>query len=488
MSQSNNDSPRQGSPLSIVVVALCILCLLSNLPWGEITDNRFKDFNLFSEILDEGPVQQVAELIIDPALAEAIAQGLDTQETEPEAVQESMSVAVDAVARIDTVSTATLVDQSGEEPLVAVEKPIFTPRVDGRLIIEDYGDGSAAAHLRTAAAKGTLRCAMIGDSYIEGDILAGNIREKLRDRFGGAGVGYVPMTSAVSGFRRTVRLSSEGFTAIDIRHNRRDSLHPLSGEYFKADLGAQASFKGEKGGKYTSAWTRSRLMYLAPADGTISTSTDGVEWTEHAVSASPDIQCLQVDGSTSRFDVRFDVPDLVVFGAWLDTPTGLGLDCMSLRGYSGISHRSLSIPVSRKMARWNDYDAIMVEYGMNALSATQSDYTAYSNIMKRVLLRLKACYPSAAIIMLGVGDRGQKTGTDVASLATTAAMVEAQRKAAHQAGVMFWDTREAMGGANSIVNWRQRGLVNADYIHLNYKGGAQMAEIFVESFNRLLDE
>ena len=51
---------------------------------------------------------------------------------------------------------------------------------------------------------------------------------------------------------------------------------------------------------------------------------------------------------------------------------------------------------------------------------------------------------------------------------------------------MFWDTREAMGGEDAIVEWRERGLVNADYIHLNNKGGEEMSAIFVESLMRVL--
>ncbi len=90
--------------------------------------------------------------------------------------------------------------------------------------------------------------------------------------------------------------------------------------------------------------------------------------------------------------------------------------------------------------------------------------------------------------MLGVGDRGQKQGGEVASLRTAAAIVDAQRRAAREAGVMFWDTREAMGGENAIVDWRKRGLVNADYIHLNHKGGEEMGRLFVESLKRALNE
>ena len=180
----------------------------------------------------------------------------------------------------------------------------------------------------------------------------------------------------------------------------------------------------------------------------------------------------------------------MVFGAWLDSPTGASLDCMSLRGYSGISHRSMSIATARAMAAQGgpDYDLIVVEYGMNALSSQQTEYTAYGNLMKRVLLRIKACYPNACVVMLGVGDRGQKQGTEVGSLVTTAAIVDAQRKAAKEAGVMFWDMREAMGGEGSVVAWRDRGLINADYIHLNHKGGEEMGRLFVESLMKVIDE
>lgn len=464
--ENNNEQPGSGSPLSIVLAALCVLVLLSVLPWSEITGNRFKDFSLFSEILDSKPVTAAAEVLIDPALAEALKEDAADRDTVAAAAPDTLPVAVVQVA--------------------AARQP--ASRVDGHMVIEDFSNGEAPARLRACASAGTLRCAMIGDSYIEGDILSGSVRESLHGRFGGAGVGYVPLVSAVSGFRRTVRMSSEGFRACDIRHDRLDSLHTLPGEYFRAETGAKATYKGERGGKTTSSWSRSRVMFLASSSGCISTSLDGSSWIEHKVEASENIQCIEVGGRTDRFDLRCDVPGLVLFGVWLDSPAGATFDCMSLRGYSGISHRSLGIATARELAAWNDYNLIVVEYGMNALSAEQADYSAYGSIMKRVLLRLKACYPSAAILMLGVGDRGQKQGTEVMSMPTVATLVEAQRRAAREAGVMFWDTREAMGGTNSIVDWRERGLVNADYIHLNHKGGREMARLFVESLNRVLDE
>lgn len=467
-SNSNKGRGKQGSPASVVIASFCALCFVSMLPWGEITGNRLKNFNLFSDIIHSTSAEYVTEEIIDPALSKALADN------------EQILINTEPVER----KRDSIIITSSEAEGHCSE--FLSPRVDGFMALEDYSGGVAVSRLRNAAESGTLRCAMIGDSYIEGDIFAGSIRRRLQDLYGGEGVGYVPMTSAVAGFRRTVRIKSKGFSACDIRNELKDSLHTLPGEYFRAARGAEVSFKGEKGGYHTGAWSRSRIIFTAPQSGVISTSTDGQNWIEHTVEASEKPQCISVDGLTSRFDVRCDIDGLIVFGAWLDSPSGVSYDCMSLRGYSGISHRNMSISTSRSIAEWVDYDLIVIEYGMNALSSQQTDYTPYGNIMKRVLLRLKACYPDAAIIMLGVGDRGQKQGTSIASLPTTAALVDAQRSASRDVGVMFWDTREAMGGEDAIVEWRERGLVNADYIHLNNKGGEEMSAIFVESLMRVL--
>ena len=460
--------PSQGSPLTIVLLALITLGILSMLPWGDLTGHKLKDFNLFSDILHSSAIEYVTEEIVDPAL-EAELQEAATETEEPEAVVEEPEAAI-----VHPIAQNVL--PAGMEP--------------GEL--EDYSaDGSATDALRVALASGTLRAAMIGDSYIEGDILSGSIRRRLQDRIGGRGVGYVPMTSAVAGFRRTVRLSSQGFTACDIRNDRLDSLHTLPGEYFRATRGATATFRGEKNGAHTASWSRSRVVFMAPHGGTIATSTDGgASWEAHEAAASPDVQSITIDGETARLDIRCDADGMVVFGAWLDDRDGASLDCMSLRGYSGVSHRSLGISTARAMAACAgvDYDMIIVEYGMNALSSQQTEYTAYGNLMKRVLLRIKACYPGAVVIMAGVGDRGQKQGTEVASLPTVPAIIEVQRKAARDAGVIFWDMRAAMGGENAIVDWRDRGLVKADYIHLNHKGGEEMGSIFYKSLMRAVDE
>lgn len=77
---------------------------------------------------------------------------------------------------------------------------------------------------------------------------------------------------------------------------------------------------------------------------------------------------------------------------------------------------------------------------------------------------------------MGVGDRGERRNGQVHSMSTITNMIDAQREAAMRAGVLFWDTREAMGGEDAIVEWSGNGRANKDYIHLTHKG-CQLGQI-----------
>ena len=172
---------------------------------------------------------------------------------------------------------------------------------------------------------------------------------------------------------------------------------------------------------------------------------------------------------------------LTLYGAWLNDATGITVDNMSLRGNSGITHRAIRKELARDMARYIDYDLIVVEYGLNACTPKQTDYTYYSNMMTQVIATLKEAYPNADIIMMGAGDRGLKHGSSVASMSTVPYMVSTQREVARKAGINFFDTREAMGGEGAILKWREEKLVNPDYIHMNFQGGKKMGKLFTDA-------
>jgi lysophospholipase L1-like esterase len=455
----NND---KGNPFLIVTAAVAAVAALSFVPWSDITGGYIKDYNLLSDIMPTSAVKATASENIDPELVAAMSSDKNT-----------------ATEKTDSIATNN----------VHAVKATVNPRVNGNVIIEDYtANGNGFAHLKRALANASsrvARIAVIGDSYIEGDILTMNIRESLQNIYGGAGVGYVPLASEVSGFRTSVREQSNGWTIHDMRKDGSKKYKTLSGEYFTADAGASTNFSGTKKLQHLGAWNSAKFLYIAPNDGTITITTDLGEQT-FPVTASDGVQCAEVFGLTASTTVSTDIAGLTSLGMYINNTSGVVVDNMSMRGNSGISHRNIDEQLAAQMRKYIDYDLIVLEYGINALSSQQTEYTAYGKIMQQVVAKIRKCYPNADILMLAVGDRGQKLGGEVQSLPTSQAMINAQRNAAQSVGCLFWDTREAMGGAGSVVSWRERGLINADYIHLNAKGGAALSEEFIKSFKLAL--
>ena len=87
----------------------------------------------------------------------------------------------------------------------------------GITCIEDYsGDSTAMSKFHKALADieknpKAVRIAFYGDSFIEGDIFCGSFRDSLQSIFGGRGVGFVPITSGVAGFRNTIKHSFDNW-------------------------------------------------------------------------------------------------------------------------------------------------------------------------------------------------------------------------------------------------------------------------------------
>ena len=99
------------------------------------------------------------------------------------------------------------------------------------------------------------------------------------------------------------------------------------------------------------------------------------------------------------------------------------------------------------------------------MSAGQTDYTSYGKLMAKVVEHIRNCYPNVVIMLMGIGDRGQKQGAEVRSMPSAVHMVDAQRQVARATGILFWDTREAMGGYGTIPHMAQFSGSTWLYVH-----------------------
>lgn len=478
-----------GKPFLIILTAVALVALVSLLPLHDFSGGRISDFNLLADIMPEridkeasSENAETTEIDIDPELIKL--QNSDSL-VNNEKVDNIISVRPSTNSTVNTDS----VKKEDEDIPVPTAKPAI---VDGEVTIEDYSpDGNGMKALRDAIRSGALaRIAFLGDSYIEGDILCQDFRALMQEKYGGGGVGYMNLHSEFPGFRQSIRQSGEGWKELSVKKGAKDQYIGLSENYFMPKGKARASYTGVSKIKCADSWTSSRLLVIAPEGAEIKThiDSDTTAWNTTVLSPSPDVQCVNVSGRTKQFKIETSTTSLIALGVWLDSDKGVSVDCMSSRGYSGLTLSKVNSQLCFQESNYINYQLIILEFGINAMSSKQTNYSVYSKGMIGVVKHLKQCYPNAGILVMGIGDRGEKKGGVVRSMTTAEKMVAAQRDVARYTGSMFWDTREAMGGNDAIVAYTSKGYANKDYVHLTHKGGGHLAELLFRAFTKAIDE
>lgn len=469
-----NNRNKEGKAALILIIALLLVIGISLLPISRWSGGKIKDFNLLGDIMNDSvtaaiydnEVEVESTMVVDPELAKV-------QESES---QDTLDGRVSEI-------TGMMAESDSDYQNFAVV-PVKPSRVGEVVVIEDYtSDNRGLSSLRSAIASGRhARIAVVGDSYIEGDIFTQDLREKLQNAYGGHGVGYVNMHSDFPGFRKSIKQGGNGWKIFTALKKAKNKYMALSEQYSTPTGTALSTYNGTASFPQAGSWSISRFLFISPDDAVVSCRTGKGEWVEHEIKGDSIVQCISVNGMTENFEVKTSATSLIGLGVWLDGTDGVSVDCMSSRGFSGITLSRINTLLCRQMSQSIPYNLIILEFGINAMSPQQKDYHIYSNRMVDVINHVRSCYPGADILLMGIGDRGEKRGGAVHSMSVAPAMIAAQRDAARRAHCLFWDTREAMGGEDAIVEWSRQGLANKDYIHLTHKGGARLAD---ELFNAL---
>ena len=132
-------------------------------------------------------------------------------------------------------------------------------------------------------------------------------------------------------------------------------------------------------------------------------------------------------------------------------------------------------------AKRRPYDLIIVHFGLNVANSKQKDYSYYTDRMANSIAHLKAQFPNASILVIGVGDREEKdVDGNLHTMPGVRELISYQRKMAADKKVAFWNLYEAMGGDGSISLMVTHKQANLDYTHINFAGGKKLARILYD--------
>lgn len=326
-----------------------------------------------------------------------------------------------------------------------------------------------------------VRIAVLGDSFIEGDIFTQDVRRQLQSRFGGSGVGWMPLSSETSGFRQSVKHSFGGWTDRNILHHSKGAYTISGHSYLLNAETAWAQYvlpvdSAVAPNLFTVYYTPSKdaEIFMKAGDSTMTKSVIGSEHVLQAFSINTKSRQLRV---TVKSRAGFSVQGVAMEGV-----PGISVDNYSLRGNSGLLLNGLNIPLNQTYSSLRKYDLIVLQYGLNVASSKQSNYSNYVRGMKSAIARLKQCYPDSDILLMGVTDRAEKVNGAFVSSRGVLALAAAQQQLARDAGVVFWNSLAGMGGEGSMTRMVEKGWAAKDYTHLSFKGGRFVAGAFMKAF------
>ena len=396
-------------------------------------------------------------------------------------------------AVVDTLPPADRVEKRVDSTkILPLERDVLInhPKV---VEIEDYSDGEGVSMkdfyhaLAFESDERVVRIAMLGDSFIEGDIISADLREQLQNIYSGCGVGFVPFASAVTSYRKTIKHTFDGwetYTNIE-QKNVPDDVRErffVSCQQALPSHGAKATYEGVRAYKHISYATTASLMFVNQRNSIINLIINDTITRQFAPEPSPDVQKICVDGMISKLSVHIDRPDgFYGYGVAFEDSSGVCVDNYSLRGNSGYALLSTAYNVNKQIDSIRTFDLMILEYGLNTISPHVHDYDYYALQMIKVIDYLKECFPHSAILVMGIGDRGSLRNGEFVTMPAVYAMIEAQRKAAKESRVAFWSTFDAMGGAESMATYVKKGWAAKDYTHIGYNGGKHIATNLVQA-------
>lgn len=329
-----------------------------------------------------------------------------------------------------------------------------------------------------------VRIAHYGDSGIETDMVSADLREILQSKFGGKCVGFVPVFSEGVNYRQSINFEySKSWEMFGINSKNPDKLPVgISGKVFINNEAAFFEYSTKSRYKNSREFDVIRLFYSNAKSPTIYYTLNGKKKETANLELGSGLKILEIKAPKST-SIRFDIPQAkqaYFYGISLDTDHGVYIDNFALRGNTGVALRDISVSTYKEFNKVLNYKLILLQFGLNALSARTGNYKRYEKDMIKVINQIKQAFPDIPIIMIGGQDRSVKKGSDFVTDPSLEELIQTQINISNATNVAYWNLYESMGGKNSMSKWVENNppLAYRDYIHFNEEGVKKVAEMF----------
>lgn len=336
---------------------------------------------------------------------------------------------------------------------------------DSRIFLGAFYQSLTTANTRK------VRIVHYGDSQIEEDRMSSQIREVLQDRFGGSGVGLMPLAQTIPSrsVKQTLIMNNKTITPQTLTRNivygpkrmqRSDGLYGAMG---------QVAFMND------SLVSGSEHLTL------ICTPTDHrPRYTQVKLFADSSIRHEQY-GDTISLQGKG-----AVYGISQESSTGIIVDNIPMRGCLGLVFNKIDSTQLTHFYRNENVTLIIMQFGGNAIPFNEKPSTIQSIVrgLRQQVRYIQSCAPHASILFIGPSDMLTTIDGVEQSYPMVSYMDRLLHKMALEEHIAYFSLFRWMGGNGSMARWKEIGLAGSDGIHFMRSGarkaGNAVAEWLVE--------
>ena len=388
-----------------------------------------------------------------PTFAEVM--GEEVQEAEEIELSESIELSDSTQAVTDSTATH-VVPAAPIIPTIPIDSI-----TDSRIFLGAFYQSLTTANTRK------VHIVHYGDSQIEEDRMSSQIREVLQERFGGTGVGLMPLAQTIPSrsVKQTLLMNGKIISPQILYRNivygpkrmqREDGLYGVMG---------QVAFMNDS----LVAGSEQLTAICTPID-------KRPRYTQVKLFADTSITYEQI-GDTLHLQGKG-----AVYSISQESATGVIVDNIPMRGCLGLVFNKIDSTQLTHFYRNENVTLIIMQFGGNAIPFNEKPTTIQSIVhgLRQQVRYIQSCAPHASILFIGPSDMLTTIDGVEQSYPMVSYMDRLLNKMAQEEHIAYFSLFQWMGGNGSMARWKEIGLAGSDGIHFMRSGARKAGNAVAE--------
>lgn len=367
--------------------------------------------------------------------------------------QHTAQQTLDTIAEIPEFPEITEIPDTQEIAVKPViPKLIVDSTTDSRIFLQSFYASLSEAESRT------VRVLHYGDSQIEEDRLTQQIREKLQERYGGKGVGLMPLVQTIPTLTVKQTLYMDGRFVSPVQGPRRYLVYS-----YKRDQRTDGMY--------------GMMGQMAEMNDSLVNGSENLMTVCHPIVTSALYERWRVFADSSiHYTISGDTVQLngrgAVYGLSQESRTGVIVDNIPMRGCIGLVFNKMDSAQLATFYREQNVRLIILQFGGNAIPSNQNPSTISAIVtgLRQQVRYLRTCAPEASILFIGPSDMLTQIEGEWQTYPMVPYMDKLLRKMALEENIAYFSLYRWMGGSGSMMKWQEVGLAGADGVHFTRSG------------------